>query len=443
MNKTFLKVLKYIGVGCIGAVVGIGALIGVSKCSYNQQDHVENSTLNVNKKQASIVDDNVADGIYTYSPKSFSVFMNTTNGVPVDEADNVISESDWVGVSGQLYYDDPDYVSDQGLYDITLYPTFYVAYTSNGNRYLGLNTLRMELYYLGNVNDPIHEKDFNVTLFDRSNAQASYQIGFTYMSKLYGNVVYGNELWTPSFYDYFNYEVRGETGETFTFAKDWNFNSFAQPNYATGEVLPRAKYPVSAWITNNVDRDINVVTPWFESNGMMFNNIEVIYKPATDYIYIDDGSGTYRTYPSNVANSQYTYFYQMVYRNSYSGYSKVVCARSSYSNSGNTYYNYEPIWVGDGYRVLKFTMQLDSKSTFYELLSIINVDSIESINNGFVINNNGDIGLGNVFTLIGQAFAGLVPIMSISIVPGITIGLLLFLPLITGIIILIIWIVKR
>lgn len=54
-----------------------------------------------------------------------------------------------------------------------------------------------------------------------------------------------------------------------------------------------------------------------------------------------------------------------------------------------------------------------------------------------------DVGTGNAIGLISTAFSGMVPILGISIFPNITLGLLLFLPLIGGIIVLIIKAVSK
>lgn len=63
----------------------------------------------------------------------------------------------------------------------------------------------------------------------------------------------------------------------------------------------------------------------------------------------------------------------------------------------------------------------------------------------YVSNTMGGIsvGLENVFTLIGSSFSGLIPLLNITIVPGITIGLLVFIPLIITIILVILRLVKK
>jgi len=39
MNKVLKNVLIYLGVGALGAIIGIGALIGVSSCAYKQDNN--------------------------------------------------------------------------------------------------------------------------------------------------------------------------------------------------------------------------------------------------------------------------------------------------------------------------------------------------------------------------------------------------------------------
>jgi len=57
--------------------------------------------------------------------------------------------------------------------------------------------------------------------------------------------------------------------------------------------------------------------------------------------------------------------------------------------------------------------------------------------------DNSSNGLGGVFTLIASAFTGLMPLLNIQILPNITLGLLLFIPLIATIIIVVIRLVKK
>lgn len=54
-----------------------------------------------------------------------------------------------------------------------------------------------------------------------------------------------------------------------------------------------------------------------------------------------------------------------------------------------------------------------------------------------------DVGTGNALALVGDAFASIIPILSIQILPNISLGLLIFLPLIAGIVVLIIKVVSK
>ena len=71
--------------------------------------------------------------------------------------------------------------------------------------------------------------------------------------------------------------------------------------------------------------------------------------------------------------------------------------------------------------------------------------NLSSLNNSFNTETNagGSIGGYSPFALIGSAFSSLLPLFNVYLWPGVTIGLLLVIPLISSIVLFIVWLFKR
>lgn len=77
-------------------------------------------------------------------------------------------------------------------------------------------------------------------------------------------------------------------------------------------------------------------------------------------------------------------------------------------------------------------------------LSQVLIDSAgDGVNIGSYTYGDTDVGLSNVFVLFGDAFTSIIPFLSIQIIPGITVGLLCFMPLIATLIIVIVRLLKK
>lgn len=237
----------------------------------------------------------------------------------------------------------------------------------------------------------------------------------------------------------------------FTFAKNFNYNAFYQQTEPLNFVVNRSK---SAFISgvgcpssvDDLQKDYIFEVGLFKSNGYYFNKVIVQFDYTMALDYYQDNSGTL-IHPTNTSDDWTTWtditFVRMAYQ--FDDNTAVqVCGRELGFYGGDTAYRpYTASWVNDDYRNIEFL----AINTFREINRRTIVDIFAMANN--TIDNVGyhdgvaDIGLQNVIGLFTLAFSSLIPIMSISILPNITIGLLLFMPLIAGIIIAIIWIVKR
>lgn len=138
-----------------------------------------------------------------------------------------------------------------------------------------------------------------------------------------------------------------------------------------------------------------------------------------------------------------------------------------YTNIDNNYYDnptLSPLLLGIEYINNQFTLTSDlldvSQNDFLNKanLKLFNVDISSDLwnlvgtafipyeltgNFDIVYGDNDNVAIGNVFTLLGGAFGGLAGLMGISILPGITLGILLFIPLIILIILFIVHLFKR
>ena len=183
-------------------------------------------------------------------------------------------------------------------------------------------------------------------------------------------------------------------------------------------------------------RDIKV--PFFKLSGLnfVFDTIRFWYGSGWASYYVDD-EGVVK-----LPTSPYWSYTGLYYVNSITGHTLIVNlpnSVSSYNSSGDsiTARIKGSYWVSDSYRYIYFNDSLSDSV-------IVNLNQYNSFTNsdsGY--SSGGNYGLTNVFTLISNSFSSCLPFLSIEIVPGITIGLLILLPLVAGIIIAIIWVVKR
>lgn len=217
----------------------------------------------------------------------------------------------------------------------------------------------------------------------------------------------------------------------FDFNKDFNYN-------APLNVSVTSPYGVS--VTGGVDvgtlyKKLVINTGWFISNGNYYNSIEFWYQ-ITDGMYFDYGNNQYKQGPS----SMYTYWCTY-YSNSETSVLDVVNQRDivAFMPSSTTYGYYQSnssTWEIDNYRHLTFLDDLNESTR----------NRLESFNNNNQNSYSGNIISGdvnNIFTLIAAAFTAWLPVMSTYLLPGITIGTLLFIPLVALLVFAIIRVIKK
>lgn len=124
----------------------------------------------------------------------------------------------------------------------------------------------------------------------------------------------------------------------------------------------------------------------------------------------------------------------------------VVLQRDSYMGTDNyvTAQDPHPIayqrtctWTLASYQVLDI-LGANNKGNYHNALN-----NLSWLNHGYNTSTIGNVTLGDVFEIIALAFTGIVALFNVVILPGITIGYLIFLPLVVSIIIIVVRLVKK
>lgn len=206
----------------------------------------------------------------------------------------------------------------------------------------------------------------------------------------------------------------------FTFNKQINYNA---PFMA----------PLDSYFVTTIDSQPVIKTytfPYFYTNGEFFDTIKVWYLNGAGMRY-EESNGEYYT-NTNVDSG---YYMEMEYINSFTNNSVVVNTRN-FDVKSEVALLKGSNWVNIEYSRLLFQDELTSEQR-NNLAQFNN----ENYLNGFSGTDN--VGLGNVFNLLGGTFSALTGLLAIEVLPNITIGLLVFLPLVVMIILAVIWIIKR
>ena len=219
------------------------------------------------------------------------------------------------------------------------------------------------------------------------------------------------------------------TKGTFTFARNWNYNADYMLN--TDSIYVNDTYFVSGVMNKTIYIDL----PLFESNGVIYNRLRLDFMNgmATSYM-TDDGIKL-------LGLEHFGYYSTLMYLNTITGDSAFVNDRiRNWANSNNTYTSYiaqGTTFLNSNYMRLNFYFDLSPS----ELTSLSKYND-NSFSNGF-IDGSDNHALENAFTLVNTALTGIVGFFSWVVLPGITIGTLLMIPLAISLIIFVIKLFKR
>lgn len=420
------------------ALVGLGAILG-TKTAFK-----ESKAVGYNETYNQVIV-NYYDMDYRFLNYIYDKYI---------EGDIVFSSSTYTSVNTITYY-----ISGNANYNAT----------ATGNKYL--------MYYdnLGATN-PFYSLSFKFNNLASSNATESISLIFpktlftegeylTQNDRIYYKAIHNSNSYNGSFtflftesnndmfgiYDYFygvyeDSENNGNGGQgeviivnpfetesyTFTFAYQINYYALYNSNidnmFINDNTFDIGSLPQSKVLFEGVQ---------FTSGGQTFDTIRLWYQNAQALSYLDSNKNRQTWTASGFAS-----FIYMEYFNSTTNKIEVVNTRltKEYQNGNTTGIDQErgSIWVSSPYQTLTFAEPLTEE----QITQLARLNNANIYGNTY-IGNNGDIGLGSTFTLLGQAFTSWTGLLSIQVLPNITLGLLIFLPMIVGIIILIVWIVKR
>lgn len=385
MKDNTKKVLKYVIVGFLSFLVGASSVIGLSMCSAN----------NVKKSSA-----DSSSATYTLKLKD-----------NIDANSLSIPLSDWNlpqnnGSIGQDIID------------------------ANGSAYFSVSLVfqEREKMYLTEVK--LYHPSSSLTLYD-GDVQNTDAFQGTFETLIFelstGTDVYYQDF-TSIFWSLFEHV---NTASTFTFNQQINY-------YAPYGSNIDNYFVTDSTMVNSGDYSLKVLMDnvWFRSGGELFNKIQLRYINAIAQTY---KSGSLYHVMNVNGNASYMW---MEYINTSTNALKIVNTRQLEMVNQNDVISYAQTmtsnWESPNYMKIELIFGGDD---------VLNT-KLNSLNNANVVgtyftNYNTDIGLQNVFVLFSMAFASILPLLSIQLIPGVTIGLLMFMPLIVGIILLVLWLVKR
>lgn len=298
--------------------------------------------------------------------------------------------------------------------------------------------------------------------------------GFNGLDKAYGSIVFGSSNYLNTYGGYYFNELGGQTFEIFAYFNTrnleyhWNderfkhiyipneqanntaaedttliewFQTFANPTYTITnfEFISQINYngyfgqPLDSMFinaSNTGSKEVNIDLPFFISNGQVFNRITLWYLNGGSMAYLTDEGST-----AINENNHTWYFSLMYYENTLTGLSVAVNYRK-FNVGSSTYLVKGSTWKGLSYRYLSFQGELTPEQR----------TNLESFNNDYFSGFSGvggEVGLGNVFSLLSSGFGAFINVMKIEILPGLSLGLLCFLPLVLIVIMVIIKLVKR
>lgn len=244
-----------------------------------------------------------------------------------------------------------------------------------------------------------------------------------------------------NFYTYLFVITEINEVNTFTFNKIFNYNAPLGANLGT----PYAHLTNPNWVTeaDSTSGFASLPTNNFYFEGTPYNRINSYFKRA-------DGDGDIQVLSEdgkllNVGDGAFVYEY-MTYsfvENGTEIYSIIVNKRDVSSGviNNNDYYAYATTttWINDVYRYLDFRPNnIFSGSTADTFLSYLY--SYNNNNQYAGLNNGNDT---NIFTLLATAFGAVASVLNITILPYLTIGTLLFLPLVVTVIVVIVHLLKK
>lgn len=211
--------------------------------------------------------------------------------------------------------------------------------------------------------------------------------------------------------------------ETFAFGKEGfiyinNNYIYSKDNIIEGEM----------YFSPNMAYDYLLEYINFEYNAIFTNEIDGYFIIGGSYY-----TKLRATLESNVNSRSYNF--RLVALN---GNNETITIFNGYKNNDVYGWNNETLIANSELYFIRYTDVIYNENTMWAFYNYLFVDTYES---GIIGGN--DTYIGDTFILIGSSFSALTSILGISILPGITIGMLFFVPFIVSIVLFVIWLFKR
>jgi len=381
-------------------------IVGLQSCKSAQSTHAESETL----------------PRYIYSAGNsvtLSVEQQTFLSESDIECDEPVSYPAGMDYHYDVYYDADYYI----IYDDELYECngFRVRYGVYWWGYDDENYFRVDEISFDYANTGFHN------LLEKHLTGDSDANDFNYDCVMSRVSVYGYDLSDIPVIQLLFTQV-DNTKETFIFNKVFNYNA------PLGTTIGGAYGDASFDSAGENMRYINIDCGYFYSNGQLFNQIQYWAIQSAGNTILSNVNGT--TSPTSAPSGYWIYSF-IYYRNTITEDEVLVNYHEQLPLGQTTkYYNNASVWINDSFRYITFLEPLDEENRLI-------INSFNNNNQTAYYGNIGSDDITNIFSLIGSAFSSWLPILSMSILPSVTIGMLLFIPLVAMLVFAIIRIIKK
>lgn len=212
------------------------------------------------------------------------------------------------------------------------------------------------------------------------------------------------------------------------------------------------KYGVLAQADSYFGLGVNYIGTWNVFNGYFSDANNTLYKgikvqyvntvtpgESNGYPFLDK-SGALKTTEANVSKPLY---FGLFYQKLDGTWLQVnTISRATYSD-GNSYYNGGTVWVSQSFRYLTIFTWGTVPTGLVTIQSYTPKDILLMFNNTSTIGDGFGSDGNGVFDLIGKAFQSVASIFAMEIIPGITLGIFVFIPITIMVILFVVFLFKR
>lgn len=339
-------------------------------------------------------------------------------------------------------------------YDLTLEGFNYKGgVTYNGE----FTTTLSNAYTLGTPTSttlaPINTMVFNLNInnIPVTGNHISYSVNNNANVRTY---TYNGSTWSPSGSNvveniYINKNL-SVTNETYVFYHilEQFFNVITPFNYRdldnNWSPLTYFNYKDNIFVNDAVGQYTIIKDGLLSANGIYYNQLIAYVDSGTIYTQINSNGTT-----KYMINENAKYIGYVMLKNTYTNAEVIILLPETlpFDNDGIVSYYVTGKYVTRDYNLLKiyqfhFNDELQGTSPLTSLKGYSNYNAL-NVTSNFSSSGGQDGQFGDVFGLIGNAFNGLTNILSITVLPGITLGVFLMLPLVSLIVFAIIRVVKK